>query len=215
MAVKTTDLVSLAKIKEYIGTSVVASGTGDDAFLESRIAAWSTWIESHCRRVFKETTYTEFHDGDGETGVLFPIAYPIISITNIWDDLDRAFGDTTKIASGDYYIDKYKISVKLVKNTAIYPPSQRPVFSSGVGNVKITYVAGYILQDASVTGSSIALPEVIRDACIKLVTQDYFDRGKGKVGKTSMTDGDTSKGFESGIPKELLEMLEPYRRMNI
>lgn len=120
-------LTTLISAKAY--QDITAST--DDTFLQTLISTASKIIEKYCRRQFRYHTYTEYHDGEYRN-VLYLNQYPVISITSIYDDTDRAYGSDYLIDSDDYSINH---ELGIITLDAGY-------FNNGSQNVRAIYSAG-------------------------------------------------------------------------
>ena len=89
-------LTSLDNFKAYIQKDSVT----DDDVVQDMIIASSNDIESYTYRLLRGRTYgangldAEYHNGDGEDKISLK-QYPIISVTELYDDLSREFGSDT------------------------------------------------------------------------------------------------------------------------
>ena len=76
------------------------------------------------------------------------------------------------------------------------------IFQDGTGNVKAIYVGGYS-----------TIPKDIELAEIMLVGK-YFNLRRSS-GINSMSAGGLSLSFDHGMPREVVDLLSKYRRMEI
>jgi len=143
-------LTSLTNLKTVLN---YATNTTYDHFLNQLIARASFRCESYTGRKLRGRTYgsdgldVEYHDGTGKSRI-FTFHKPIISVTSLYDDIERSFGSDTLFASTDYVIFKnegiIQLSAESVNGTA---------FSKGIANIKLTYTAGYdefqIIEDTN------------------------------------------------------------------
>ena len=167
MAVGEYALTSLRNVKDYYGKS--GSDVNDDRLLELLINKYSVLFETKIDKNIVSREYTEYLDGRG-LSVLFPIQYPIISISGIWDSFAWTWDDSTLIAATNYRIaDNNRI---VFKNT---------ILSDNVQNVKMVYTAGYA-----------TVPEDLELACINEVVRAYKRRKENDVQSKSLSDGSVS-----------------------
>ena len=90
--------IPLSTIKTQLGIS----GDDQDARLRLLLPQALAIAESFCNRRFCKNTYTEFYDGNGSSEIVLK-NIPVISITNIWEDVDREFtSDHLLTANTDY-----------------------------------------------------------------------------------------------------------------
>jgi len=134
-----TDLTSTANVKVYLGIS----GSDDDTLIGQLIGRATDAIQAFCHRTFGSTTYTEYHDGRGESKIVLEHR-PIISVASVYDDLDRQFGPETLIDSDDYVIREDEGIIEWLASNSTFP-STAAYFYDGQLNVKVTYTAGYRL----------------------------------------------------------------------
>lgn len=181
---------SLANVKEHL--DIDGSDTTYDAFLTSLVNRSYKVLEAYIGHAIKSATYTEDYDGDSTNSLLLK-NYPIISITSIYDDVDRNFTASTLIPAADYVLDKEEGMVRLFQNTS--------AFKSGILNVRITYVAGYATIPADVEMAGIAHVA-------------WMYRRANTEGTTAQTLGGKSEQYEmSFLPEYLKQMLRPYRKI--
>ena len=193
------NLTTLANVKSYLGGQVDTAG---ETFVTFAIPYISSVIETYCGRLFGETTYTdEIHDGDGGKQLVLK-NYPIISVTSLYDDIDRAWTASTLIAASDYVIKK--------ESGVLYRVDAN-FFNIERGNIKVTYVAGYKLPGAS-SGNGTAFPLALEDVCVKLVALAFRDRGMN-LGLNSINFEGGTKSFTVDIPEDLKRILNIFRRI--
>ena len=179
---------TLAKVKEYLGITDTAS----DTLLTDLLARLQAAAETYLDRKIEQATYTEQYDGDG-TDRLVTLQWPIISVTTLHDDTDRAFGASTLIAAADYVLYKDRGVIRLDGLT----------FASGIQNVKVVYVAGYA-----------TVPTDLAQALIELVADRF--RQKEHQGLESLSIGAYSVSFiGEDLPDEVKATLDGYRRTRV
>lgn len=127
MADDILSLTSPQAVKNYLNID----DENSDSVISDLISRVSKEIEVYCNRNFKKDTRIDYFNGDGQSSIQLK-DYPIIEITSIHDDYDRAYGSDTLIDSDDYTFD----------------PDQGIIYfeaplTKGLRNVKVTYVAGY------------------------------------------------------------------------
>lgn len=178
-------LCSRDDVKTYLGLS----GTTYDASIDTLIPAASEAIENACGRRFAETAYTEYRDGGHDRLVLK--RRPATSVSGIWDDPDRVFGDATKLDSDDIVLDTDRGIVIL----------RQGAFQNGVRNVKVSYTAG-----------SAEVPDDIAQACVMLVAAWFHSGREGADGLDSRTAGEMAQRFAAeALPATVERILRAYR----
>lgn len=159
------------------------SDTAQDALLEGLINTASTRIENHCSRVFKRTQRTELYDGRNSDLLLLRY-YPAEKPT--------ALVIHNTVIAVDTFELQDEMTVKLLGG----------VFPKGSLNVQVTYYAGYA-----------TIPDDVQVACKFFVQWLYSMRTDRRVGVQSKNKQSESVSFTSGMPQEIVEMLQPYVRM--
>ena len=196
-----TDLATAAAVKAYMNIS----GSGDDALIASLIGYVSEAIEKYCRREFASKTHTEYHDGGGFSKLLLNHR-PIISVTSVHDDLDRAFAAASLIDSDDYISRDQEGIIEWLHSSSTFP-STAAYFADGQLNVKVVYVAGYA-----------TIPSDLALACMMLVSK-LFTRGKQHAdGIKSEGDGVYTVIYADGLiagDEFVKSLLSEYREVRI
>jgi len=116
------------------------TGSGYDDYYRYLLVMATDFIEHECSRKFRAREYTEYYNGKG-SHELYLKNFPVISTEStieIWDDLDRGYGDTYKLESTDIVIYPDEGIVEILGSTA-----STGSFQNGQRNVKVTYKAGY------------------------------------------------------------------------
>jgi len=137
---------------------------------------------------------TEYYDGDGDNELMLK-QYPVSALTNLYDDVLRAFGAGTAInIASDVVLDSEKGIVRLW--------NQAVAFNVGIANVKVVYTAGYA-----------TVPETIKEAVLiyvgHLYRRLYQDQ---RFGVSSETIGDRTTTFAGDVvPAKSKALLMPYR----
>lgn len=139
------DLVTLAQVRAAL--MLEETETVNDTLLSTVISQVSGKVEDYCNRVFTAAAFTEYMSGDGEKAELFVDNPPIISVSGLWDDVDRVFGSDTEIEATNYIIWEKEGIIELY-NDEMY-------FQKGKANVKVTYSGGYTSVPAGVQGAII------------------------------------------------------------
>ena len=188
------NVVSLFDIKEHLG---ITQSNTDDAYLSTLIDGISEAIEQYCRRKFAARRYTEYHSGDGSSGVLFVDEYPIVAVTSLHDDVDREFGSSDLIATGNYVVSGDDGMVEL------YDDETR--FSKGTRNIKITYTGGYN-----------TMPYSIGLAAMIWIDRIYKKKDRKNEGIESQNIGDKATTYRiDDIPPEVKMLLNPFKRLTL
>jgi len=143
-------LTSLTNLKTALN---YATNTTYDHFLNQLIARATARCESYTGRKLRGRTYgsngiaEEYYDGTGSSR-LYTNHKPIISVSSLYDDLDRNFNSDTLFSSTDYAIFKAEGIIQLMPQS-----TKGSSFMRGIANVKLIYTAGYdefqIIEDTN------------------------------------------------------------------
>lgn len=166
-------------------------------------AAIERFVNSH----IEAKRVTEFHNGTGDSGIIFPRNKPIIAISALWDDTDRLFGDSSLFATADYEFDGSVGWIELVESTrSTLIPSGGTKFAKGVRNIRVTMTTGYA-----------TVPDDIMQAALDWGGHLYKQTDKNAFGVTTIERADVSQGVRDlgKMPAGVKELLKPYRIMNI
>lgn len=181
-AVTTHDTLLTTFIKAF-------SGAGDALKLSG--------AEQYCSRMLASGTYTEYFSSDGSRTKIPVLAYPITSITNIWVDSERSFGDSTKLDSSDYVADQQGGPFIRLKYTS---------FAFGIDNIKVTYAGG-------IAATTAAVPDDLRLACMMQVAFWFQRRDQLGLTGASVSGGSISVFSPMTYLPQVKDILNLYRRM--
>ncbi len=195
-------LTTLEAAKEYL--QVKASDTTKDNIIKMLINASSGAIEQWCNRKFKKQTHAEYHRGHGRQRLLLDQS-PVVSVTSV--ELNSAALD-----SAEYEIEDADAGI-LYRETG-WPwkgYSVGLVGEPGVStrNIKVVYVAGYVLPKDATADNPRTLPWALEMACWKLV-EYYFKTDISHFSTTFAQSGAVFKPSE--MPPHVAKLLEPFTR---
>lgn len=195
MALNTNALISLEDMKAWLGLTI----TDYDMKVETYINAASQYVEKYLDRELDRQEYTENYDGVRSNRLHlwnYPADKPSsIIVSNNWD-----FSNADPIDVADYTITRD--SVVVVKSGT---------FGRGNQSIQVTYKAGYNTPNAALQDGE-DLPSDIRMAAI-LYVQWLWDKDKNKtVGYESKSKQNQNTKYVQGLPKEIDQMLENYKR---
>lgn len=188
--------VTLDDLKEHLDIEI--TDTSKDSFLENKLnSAWKNLV-SYLGQDLTQTTYTEDYDGDS-TDTLILDQFPIISVTSVYIDFNRTWQtspftpDATTLVDPTTYFPDLKIgAIRLFKGG---------VFSKGVGNVHVIYVAGYT-----------AIPYDAQEALLEYAS--FISQRAGVEGRVAQTLGGKSEQYDlSPIPLYIRQMIINYRKI--
>ena len=148
--------------------------------IEDLIKKVSAMFDSYLGRGLERTTHSELYDGNGLPRLRLD-NWPIISITNLYEDTSRAFGTSSILDTDSYmiYNDKY---IQLLHT----------VFYETDASIKVEYQAGY---------TEANMPEDIKLACVNEVVRNYKNRFmSGDFGVTAITTPNGTNINLSALP---------------
>jgi hypothetical protein len=158
----------------------------DDSNVYQSVVAASRWFESQVGRTIAAANYVEIQDGNGGQTII-PGNSPLISVSALTID-----GTAVAVSTG-YGVQGYFIAGNVVRLRSQY-------VSSGVGNVSISYRAGYELS---------AIPSEVRQAVVEVAGLMYRERTR--VGQQSANISGESVTFYYAPPARVIATIEAYR----
>ena len=165
-------------------------------FITKAIDYISKQIETYCDREFETTARTEFFDG-GET-VVNTKAWPINSVTSLWDDPEGEFNSGDELTERDDYV--------IVPNSGMIK-KRSGRFLDGTQSIKVIYEGGFGAEIANV-------PADLKMACIIQVI--FWLRRKDKLHKAgNSVQGITENLLPPVLQKGVIELINPYARVGI
>jgi hypothetical protein len=172
------------------GTASPATGTimarsAQDAIVTIMADAICEGLEKDTGRVFAQRTVIENRNGDNRNQIYLR-KFPVISITSFSID-------TLAVSAADYSLEKEDGCIRM-KNGRIV--------SSGVGNVDITYSAGYITAEIPADAIMVAL-DICKVCYDKLIN--------GTISMSSLTAGANSVVAIEGLPKQTRDAIRMLR----
>lgn len=184
-------IITLSDLRAHIKIA----GTADDTLLSFYINAAQDAIETHTRRTFDAgtTTATRYYPNDTYTfnGQRLYLDTDLLSVSELVN------GDGGTISASDYWLQP--------RNTppyAIIELKTNEVWSFNTdGEVAVTGVWGY----------SGTAPYDVQDACRELATYYYRVRSSSVFETVGSPDG-PSMPLPRGLPKNVADLLNPYRR---
>ena len=123
-------LVTPAMVNTHRGITLASDANTDDMVVRL-INVVTGFFEQECNRTFLRRVPTEYYDGDKYRFSIPLKAYPIVSITNVWDDPNHAYNTIIPAANYGYHED----SGILFLNTGEFLRYKK--------NIKVTYTGGY------------------------------------------------------------------------
>lgn len=219
-----TDLTTIQNVKAHIGLD--PGFTDDDAWIVRQITAQSAYFTERADRMIRSSTYVETIGGNsdrirqrtsisafgglyqsgfgGSGGFGFALTLdnsPVISITSITIDGGDSTGATTPVPVASSIGSSTQVDGYLIVGDRIELVGSTYAFTHGIGNIVITYVAGYA-----------AVPVDIEDAVIDLVAWKY--RARQHIGERSKSDGSGgSIFFDANPPASVASTIGQYIRV--
>lgn len=154
-----------------------------ESLLNQLIGDVSAGAETYMLRSALATTYTEYFDVTTGRSLFSCKAYPITSVTSVANDIDRAWGSTTLLDSGDYAAHL---------ETGLIEVDQRSLIT-GSRVLRIVYIGG---MAATTDAFVAAYPDISKAVTIQVVHE--FRRSNSLQGD-SITTAAGSVAFLGGI----------------
>jgi len=177
------DLTTLAAVKSWLGLTA----STDDALLSRLITATSAYIEQWTNRHFLSQSFNEVRDGTGSAVLVFA-DYPVTAVTAVVVN-----GQAIPLSPG-YGQFGYSFTDTVLRLTGRW-------FDRGLGNVQLTYTAGYA-----------SVPPEIEQACIELVALRYKERDR--IGHQSKSlAGETVTFMVRDFPDSVRTILTNWRKV--
>jgi uncharacterized phiE125 gp8 family phage protein len=161
-------------------------------------------IEHHCARrllLKKHTGYADCYADD----VSILREYPVRKIHAVYNDTHHLFGPETLIAPEAYYTLP---EAGKDEDIPFFLAFRTDRLRYGEKVLKVRYTAGYGMRD---------VPADLKAACLELAAWN-MSRYRGKrIGLTGSVRGRAGEGehLEMGMPENVKQLLEPYRRKTI
>jgi len=193
MTLNSNALITLAQAKLFV--KVPTPEATHDTLLEEFINEASQLIESYCNRKFILQEFIEIHSGNGLSQIMTR-AFPVVSITSLYDDTTRAFTDV---------IDSVNYTLMQDEKGHGYGVERFDYkFSRGQRNVKIIFQGGYS-----------AIPSDLQLACKVTLAFYYFKQQEQEWTTNTKSKGDENITMIEGLPKSVTEILDKYKRTEI
>jgi len=178
------DLTTLANLESWLG---LASGNEDEALLARLITATSGFIQTWCDRQFAAQSYSETRDGTGALRMAFAQT-PVSAVASVAID-GNAIPPGDAFSAPGFYFTPTMLMLNGYE------------FCRGLGNVALTYTAGFA-----------ATPPEIEQACIELASLRY--RELGHIGTASKSvAGESTSFLVKDMPPSVATILAPWRRV--
>jgi len=182
----------------------VKSGTGADDAIKDICNGVSLQVETHLKRqIVKRTSdLVEFHTFRAYDTELLLIDWPVISITEIREDLFRSYAaaGTLLTVNTDYILQKKRARLLRVRGPSPW------AWLRGFRAVRVTYQAGY--------ADTASVPQDLKDVCLLQAAIAYSAFKRQQFDILSQTDaaGNFSRVALPDLNDRMLRMLRPFRR---
>lgn len=183
--------------------AILADGVGpkEDALLDQLIVAASAMAESYMRRTALAGTYTEYFDVPQFITAIQLKAWPLTSITSVYNDSARSYGSSTLLDSTGY-------AAQLETGLLCFDY----YLATGLRSLKVTYIGGMAATaDAFVT----AYPDIAHAVEMQVVHE--FRRRKDSLDGSSASLGVGSFLPSGGVVllNYTKDILDQYSRMDV
>ncbi len=177
------DLTTLANLKAWLNLSA----TGDDSLLSRLVTAASGFVENWLGRAIGLSVYLETRDGTGGSTLAFAVT-PVLAVSALTIDGNPVLPSPDGVAPG-YVFSPSRLALRGAG------------FRRGLGNVVVSYQAGYA-----------AVPPEVEQAVIALAALRYRERERiGLVSKGLA--GETTSFAQKDMPADVATALQRYRKV--
>ncbi len=217
-----TPLTTLTNLHSVFG--IPASDTTEDALLGLYITEASALIADWCGRTFSLNTWTEYYSGNNEPYLVLN-DNPVVSVASVYENENLYYGTpsgTDLLTPGSDYAleldgnDGTSRSGTLIRLSGVWlrPYGYKfglisPVPMPAVGNIQVTYTAGYA-----------TVPTAVQTACEMLVARMRQSRKHGALIRSeAVEDYQYSLALpdnaDGGVfPPAVKMLLSPYRKID-
>lgn len=200
------DLCSLAEVKDWLG--IQPDNTDDDSVIQSLITSFSQFVLNktgissfNCVQDFVDT-----YDGNGSYRI-FTDNRPITNVSSVVVG-SYNIPQSTSVTTPGYFIERAKKSIAFRSSGQLLMPPQSIypyLFTPGVGNVVISYSAGYS-----------RVPTDLQEACYKAVAiyyrrKDWIDYDSKSLSAGAGVSG-TIRYRSWNLPPEINSVIDFYSR---
>lgn len=192
MKLSANALTTLETLKSHVG--IPLGDSSKDTVLMLFINGGSSAVEKYTGRRFKQGTYVEKYDGDGESQELYLDGAPIDTVTSV------------KIASVVIAPADYTVYTNyILLNDAEWPAGRK--------NIEVSYIGGFVLPKDETDVLARTLPFDVELATLKVVA-GMFNR-KDAEGINRSNSGGMSADFGTVFNDEVKGLLKPYRYLHV
>jgi hypothetical protein len=193
---------------EHVTAFLTLQGETVDAamasVISSLIASYSKRFEQELGRLVEQRERTEVYSLERGQTVLTLNAYPIVSVTDIRNDVLRVYGDDAVIPETDYFINAERGTIHFD-----YAPAH------GNGAIQITYVGGMADNAVSTDGDldfEIAYPDLSTALTLQVA---YVFRRRNTLGSSGVNFQGGGSSWEGAVKllPEVRATLDQHRRL--
>lgn len=194
-------LTTVARVKSRLGITVSTF----DTLMISLINAATDRIEGECNRRFLRTTYTNQIYSVPERGMKYLSLeqIPVVSITGI----DYKAGTPASPSYTALIADQYE----LMSNGASGMVRIYETLPYGVNALRVTYVAGYLIDFATYGASTHTLPADITELCERMVVKAF--KRRDNVGKSTESFEGSTVTWSKDLDEDEKQTLADYKRL--
>jgi uncharacterized phiE125 gp8 family phage protein len=196
MSLNSNALVTVATAKVHL--DIPSADVSQDAKLELYINTASERVERYLDRKLIYQAHTERQDGRSSDRIMLR-QYPAEKPTALYDD--PAWDFLTPYEASQYDIEDAGVVVLRYGR-----------FMRANLNIKVIYNAGY--KSVVSPGAGPNLPADLQHACLLLVEWMYQMRADRRLGVKGKAKNQENISFSQGMPPEVIELLEPHRRLD-
>lgn len=189
------DLTTVARVK-------IVDSSYDSANIDAKIQLYITSVSAKVQKFLDRTmtigTYTEYFNPTSAVAT-FPVkAFPVTSITGVWNTLYEGESSPAEINSDD---------IQYLNNQWGYVSINDNWISSGFGRIKITYTGGMAADTSSFISS---YPDIEQE----VIHQVLFDMAKSQnlLDKSISIDQQETQRYDSDLIPSMKRILRHYKR---
>ncbi len=206
---KSNTFFTLDEVKDYLGIKI--EETKFDNKVIRLINMVTALAENYIDGPILTREFTEVRDGDS-SNVIVPDHWPVRSITELRIDYNGDFTPAVTIIPPDNYTIRgasdLEIGIKgtdvVVRNDGNLSIIGRLFIGSVVSSIQLKYKAGW-------GEAADDLPEDLKYACLMGIEYFYILRENRELNIKSKTNEKQAYTRDSGLPKEVCDILDDFR----
>jgi hypothetical protein len=195
MALDATALVSVSELKVKLGG---LAGTNKDDALEAAINEASRLVQEYLGRKLCDSSFvtpwerTEFHSFDSYQNELWLADWPIVSITNVYEDVTRTYA--TPLTTSEYIVD-----APMGRLLRVQPGGTAVPWQIGFEAVKVVGVLGY-RDSAGLPTAAKPVPSDIKGVVLWSAARLFQEAEQKRFDVQTQTDATGTTTRFSGTP---------------